>query len=331
MARGICGGSRDGFEWPLAAFPALCWIFPGAISTHTLPSMNSSPELGAPLSPATHGTSTAEWELPVAGPCRSSGPSTVATSSCWVGQRLRSESGHPGLTCAGGNRTISAGLGQGWRAGSGCQGRVRSDVSLSLLGKAEPLQQEVCEEVPDCWGEVQGAPAHRFLSQDGDEAGHRAGGERGHRQDPLCCLHCLHPVSSTAMATPCSDQAWAQAKPFLLLGLPWPAQCHSESCLSVQEHQPQDSPCGAHPSSPLQGQRGGDPENPSQQPAEDQAEGKVSPGTVPAPCASMWVARTHQKPMKPAGPFTPSIPALIPLMFLAWLFLLSRLFLLGWC
>ena len=72
-----------------------------------------------------------------------------------------------------------------------------------VLGKAEPLQQEVREEVPDCGGAVQGAPAHRFLSQDGDEAGNRAGGEWGHRQDPLRCLHRLHPVSSPALAAPC--------------------------------------------------------------------------------------------------------------------------------
>lgn len=76
-----------------------------------------------------------------------------------------------------------------------------------VLGKAESLQQEVCEEVPDCGGAVQGAPAHRFLSQDGDEAGNRAGGEWGHRQDPLCCLHCLHPVSSPALATLCLPRA----------------------------------------------------------------------------------------------------------------------------
>lgn len=50
----------------------------------------------------------------------------------------------------------------------------RLSLHLSLLSSSqtEPLQQEVCEEVPDCGRTLQGATAHRLLPQDGDETGH---------------------------------------------------------------------------------------------------------------------------------------------------------------
>ena len=59
----------------------------------------------------------------------------------------------------------------------------------------------------------------------------------------------------------------------------------------------------------------------------------MTPGTVQAPFASLGGARTtsHQKPLGPAGPFASGIPALLPLMFLVWLSLPRRLFLLEWC
>lgn len=57
----------------------------------------------------------------------------------------------------------------------------------------------------------------------------------------------------------------------------------------------------------------------------------MSPGTVHTPFSFLGVARTtcHQKPSGPAGPFTPGVPAFLPLVFLVWLSLPRRLFLLG--
>ena len=59
----------------------------------------------------------------------------------------------------------------------------------------------------------------------------------------------------------------------------------------------------------------------------------MSPGTARTPFASLGVTRTtpNQKPSGPAGCFTPGVPALLPLVFLVWLSLPRRLFLLGWC
>lgn len=172
--------------------------------------------------------------------------------------------------------------------------------------------------MPDRRGALQGAPAHRLLPQDGDEAGHRAGGEWGHRQDPLCRLHRLHPVSSQpwalshgALSAPCW---WPQGEQ--PPGAAWPSRCGSERCLSTQEHQPQDPSSGACPSSPVQGQGGGDPENPPHEPAENQAEGEVSPGTVHVPFAGTL-------PTRP--------PALLCLVLVASLSFPRGLFLLPWC
>lgn len=62
--------------------------------------------------------------------------------------------------------------------------------------QTQPLQQEVCEEVPDRRRALQGAAAHRLLPQDGDETGHRDGGERRRSQAALCySFHRLHAVS----------------------------------------------------------------------------------------------------------------------------------------
>lgn len=223
----------------------------------------------APLGHTTHSRSVAGWELRVASPCRSSGPSPVGASRCWMLWRHPGSGGIQGSPACAVLVELDPALkaaGLSW-AGLGSGDRARAELWLLLLshtpGKAEPLQQEVREEVPDRGGALQGAPAHRLLPQDGDEAGHRAGGERRHWQDPLCRLHCLHPVSSQPWAPSHGTLSWwPQGKQ--PLGAAWPSWRGSESCLSTQEHQPQDPPPGARPSSPVQGQGGGDPENPSQ-------------------------------------------------------------------
>lgn len=74
------------------------------------------------------------------------------------------------------------------------------NFSLPLSSQTEPLQQEVCEEVPDCRWTLQGAAAHCFLPQDGDETGHSAGGEWRGNQDAFCCaFHCFHAVSADSI------------------------------------------------------------------------------------------------------------------------------------
>lgn len=71
------------------------------------------------------------------------------------------------------------------------------NFSLPLSSQTQPLQQEVCEEVPDCRRTLQGAAAHCLLPQDGDETGHSAGGEWRGNQDAFCCaFHCFHAVSA---------------------------------------------------------------------------------------------------------------------------------------
>lgn len=66
---------------------------------------------------------------------------------------------------------------------------------LFFLPQTEPLQQEVREEVPDRRRALQGAAAHCLLPQDGDEAGHRAGGERRGSQAALCyTFYCFNAV-----------------------------------------------------------------------------------------------------------------------------------------
>lgn len=78
---------------------------------------------------------------------------------------------------------------------------VENQFSLFHL-QAKPLQQEVREEVPDCGRALQGAAAHCLLPQDGDETGHRAGGEWGRIQTALCdAFYCFHAVSDTRNMT----------------------------------------------------------------------------------------------------------------------------------
>lgn len=70
-------------------------------------------------------------------------------------------------------------------------------IRLLCPSQTEPLQQEVREEVPDCGRALQGAAAHRFLPQDGNETRHRAGGERRGSQSAFCdAFHCVHAVSA---------------------------------------------------------------------------------------------------------------------------------------
>lgn len=65
---------------------------------------------------------------------------------------------------------------------------------LLSFPQTEPLQQEICEELPDCRRALQRATADRFLPQDGDETSHSAGGEW--LQAAFCyALHCFHAVS----------------------------------------------------------------------------------------------------------------------------------------
>lgn len=89
------------------------------------------------------------------------------------------------------------------RSDSGCV-KALTSLPLSLFCppslissfQTEPHQQEVREEVPDSRRTRPGAPAHRLLPQDGDEAGHRAGGERRGVQAAICsALHSFHAVS----------------------------------------------------------------------------------------------------------------------------------------
>lgn len=74
---------------------------------------------------------------------------------------------------------------------------LRLNFSLPSSSQTEPLQQEVCEEVPDCRRTLQRAAAHCLLPQDGDETGHSAGGEWRGNQAAFCyAFHCFHAVSA---------------------------------------------------------------------------------------------------------------------------------------
>ena len=61
--------------------------------------------------------------------------------------------------------------------------------------QAEPLQQDLLEEVADRRRALHRAAAHLLLQQDGDEAGHDAGGEWERRQAALHPVPRLHAVS----------------------------------------------------------------------------------------------------------------------------------------
>lgn len=113
MTQGTRGGDGEGFELPPGRFSSPMLDFsPGCdIHTHT-PLDELRPWVGckwgcraAPLRHTTYDVPAAVWELPVAGPCRSSGPSIVGVSkllgvseAAWLGREL----GKPGLTCARG-------------------------------------------------------------------------------------------------------------------------------------------------------------------------------------------------------------------------------------
>lgn len=73
---------------------------------------------------------------------------------------------------------------------------MNKESYFSVYLQTKPLQQEVREEVPDCGRALQGAAAHCLLPQDGDETGHRAGGEWGRSQTALSdAFYCFHAVS----------------------------------------------------------------------------------------------------------------------------------------
>lgn len=102
VTQGTRGGDGVGFESPPGRFssPMLDFSLGCNIHTHTTPLYELRPwvecEWGcraAPFCHATHGVPTAVWELLVAGPCRSSGPSIVGTSrllgvseAAWLGR-----------------------------------------------------------------------------------------------------------------------------------------------------------------------------------------------------------------------------------------------------
>lgn len=76
-------------------------------------------------------------------------------------------------------------------------------------------------------------------------------------------------------------------------------EAHSIALLS-QEYPPQDPAHRAHPASAVQGQGGGDPQNPAQQPAKDQAAGEGLyprlPQTLPALAPPPGLPWLHPQP-----------------------------------
>lgn len=134
------GGGGEGFESPPGRFYSPVLDFSPGCNIHTPTPLDELwPWVGGSGAAGLHPLATsptAAWELPVAGPCRSSGPSVVVRQllGVWEAAWLGRESGKPGLTCTGGNGTIFCWPGPGMGSGEWVPGqRGGSDLSLLLL------------------------------------------------------------------------------------------------------------------------------------------------------------------------------------------------------